>query len=83
MKILIVDDINSGKVINTIYATWNRIKSEKDQAQFNKTVASTFFGTYNQYSILDLLERFNVRHGILQDAFIQEVQRAYEEVEKV
>ena len=82
----IVDNVNNGEVINSLFKEWNSIKTPEQHKEWAKKVANTKFGTYEDKTILNVMSDFNPRfpNEIIKKDFINEVQEAYKnsEVEK-
>jgi len=73
---LVKDDINNGAKINKLFTEFLKIKSRKQHTKFMDKIVKIRFGTYKQYSILDIMENFNPLpiEGMRKD-FINEVSR--------
>lgn len=52
----ITENNGYGKELNKVWAKWVAIKTEKQHAKWGAYVAGLRFGTYEQYSILDIVE---------------------------
>lgn len=57
-RILVVSDINNGKVINDLFNQWNNIQNDKQYSSWVENVKKTKFGTYGTISINDVLQEF-------------------------
>lgn len=76
----IVEHINNGKIINEIYDQWDSIKTEQEYKDWFEKVAATKFGTYNNMTILEVMEKMECRfpNQIIKIDFIKEVTNAYQ-----
>ena len=59
--IQIVDDVNNGKIVNELFNQWNSIKTEDEHIKWSEKVAATKFCTYNNITILQLMEKWGCR----------------------
>lgn len=75
----IVDDVNNGEVINNNFLEWQAIKNESDQKEWADKVRALKFGTYNNNTILDIIDAFNPKKGFPYDDYIKEVKNALKE----
>lgn len=77
--IQIVDDVNNGKVINELFNQWNSIKTEDEHIKWSEKVAATRFGTYQEVTILQLMNKWGCKfpNEVLKRDFINEVTNAY------
>lgn len=75
----IVDNVNNGEIINSLFKEWNSIKTSEQHKKWAKKVANTKFGTYKDKTILNVMSNFNPKfpNEIIKKDFINEVQRAY------
>lgn len=75
----IVDNINNGEVINSLFKEWNSIKTSEQHKEWAKKVANTKFGTYEDKTILNVMSDFNPKfpNEIIKKDFINEIQEAY------
>lgn len=75
----IVDNVNNGEVINSLFKEWNSIKTSEQHEKWAKKVANTKFGTYKDKTILNVMGDFNPKfpNEIIKKDFINEVQEAY------
>lgn len=75
----IVDNVNNGEVINSLFKEWNSIKTPEQHKEWAKKVANTKFGTYEDKTILSVMSDFNPKfpNEIIRRDFINEVQEAY------
>lgn len=74
---IIVEDVNNGKIINKVFANWNRIKTEKQYEDFTATIQQLRFGTYKTYTIVDTIEMFGIttQNKYLANQFIFECEQ--------
>ena len=79
----IVDDTNNGKIVNELFNQWSSIKTEQEYKDWSEKVAATRFGTYNNITILQLMEKWGCHfpNQIMKKDFIKEVTDAYESKE--
>lgn len=75
----IVDNVNNGEIINSLFKEWNSIKTSEQHEKWAKRVANTKFGTYKDKTILNVMGNFNPKfpNEIIRRDFINEVQEAY------
>lgn len=75
----IVDNVNNGEIINSLFKEWNSIKTSEQHEKWAKRVANTKFGTYKDKTILNVMSNFNSKfpNEIVRKDFINEVQEAY------
>lgn len=75
----IVDNVNNGEVINSLFKEWNSIKTPEQHKEWSKKVANTKFGTYEDKTILNVMNDFNPKfpNEIIKKDFINEIQEAY------
>lgn len=55
----VVENINNGKRINSIYNAWENIKTLKQHKAWEKKAGTMRFGTYKNKTIMDIIENFN------------------------
>ena len=77
---IIIDDINNGKKINDIYNTWLKIKNHSMHKKVMSKASKIRFGTYDQYSIIDILILREVEQPYYVQQFIKEIRQAMEYV---
>lgn len=75
----IVDNVNNGEVINSLFKEWNSIKTSEQHKEWAKKVANTKFGTYEDKTILNVMSDFNPKfpNEIIKKDFINEIREAY------
>lgn len=80
----IVDNVNNGKVINSLFKEWNSIKTPEQHKKWAKKVANTKFGTYKDKTILNVMSDFNPKfpNEIIKKDFINETREAYKNKNK-
>ena len=73
----IVENINNGKIINKVFANWNKIKTEKQYEDFTTTIKQLRFGTYKTYTIVDTIRMFGIttQNKYLANQFIFECEQ--------
>lgn len=79
--IYVVNNFGNGESLNKVFNEWKNIKSEKDHADWSMRVKLLRFGTYGQYDLLYVMEKFDFDksdkiNGILKRDFKKEVQSA-------
>ncbi len=79
----VVNNFGSGETLNKVFNDWSNIQSEKDQANWSMRVKLLRFGTYGQYDLLYVMEKFDFDksdkiNGILKRDFKKEVESAYD-----
>jgi hypothetical protein len=79
----VVNNFGSGETLNKVFNEWSNIQSEKDQANWSMRVKLLRFGTYGQYDLLYVMEKFDFDksdkiNGILKRDFKKEVESAYD-----
>lgn len=67
----IVEDINNGKVINKVYAKWNKIKTKKQYDAFTTKIETLRFGTFKNFTIIEAMQGFDIitKHTHLAEEF--------------
>lgn len=80
----IVDDVNNGEIINSLFKEWDSIRTTEQHEKWAKKVANTKFGTYKEKTILNVIDSFNpkFRNEIVKNDFLNEVKRAYDSYEE-
>lgn len=75
----IVDNVNNGEIINSLFKEWSSIKTSEQHEKWAKRVANTKFGTSKDKTILNVMGNFNPKfpNEIIKRDFINEVQEAY------
>jgi hypothetical protein len=58
MKKTLVENINNGIIINQIFNYWLEIKNFMQYDIFKDMIKYNKFGTYNNLSIIDILDKF-------------------------
>jgi hypothetical protein len=81
--IYVVNNFGSGEVLNKVFNEWKNIQSEKDQSDWGMMTKLLRFGTYDQFDLFYVMEKFDFDksdkiNGILKRDFKKEVQNAYE-----
>jgi hypothetical protein len=81
--IYVVNNFGSGEVLNKVFNEWKNIQSEKDQSDWSMRTKLLRFGTYQQFTLLDVMEKFDFDksdkiNGILKRDFKKEVENAYD-----
>jgi hypothetical protein len=79
----VVNNFGNGETLNKVFNEWSNIQSEKDQANWSMRVKLLRFGTYQQFTLLDVMEKFDFDksdkiNGILKRDFKNEVESAYD-----
>ena len=60
MTTIFVEPINMGKKLNDLMNKYNNAKTEKHLESIKKQVVELRYGTYQQYTIIDLFENFPI-----------------------
>jgi hypothetical protein len=81
--IYVVNNFGSGEVLNKVFNEWKNIQSEKDQSDWGMRTKLLRFGTYGQFDLFYVMEKFDFDksdkiNGILKRDFKKEVQNAYD-----
>ena len=81
--IYVVNNFGNGESLNKVFNEWKNIKSEKDHADWSMRVKLLRFGTYGQYDLIYVMEKFDFDksdkiNGILKRDFKKEVKSALE-----
>jgi len=66
----------SGKIINSIFYKWNKIKNQKQHDDWEKLVKNTKFGTYGTLNFIEVMEKLEPKfpNEIIKRDFYNEIQ---------
>ncbi len=76
-RMLIVDDRNNGIIVNDNYTQWEHIKTDEESIAWKQATYNTLFGTYNNDTILAVIDKFNPKQGYKLDAYKNEVFKVF------
>lgn len=75
MRQTIVQDINNGKTINDLFNTFLAVKTKTQLDRLGKKIKGVRFGTYKQWSVLDVIYKRGVKDGYMQQEFMDYLKR--------